>query len=297
MRKKPLILLFAVSLLASCVEPFDIRTDDSPPAIVIYGYLTDEPAYHTVRISRSSPYFDTAANVGISDAEVKITSSNGEVIDFVEVAAVPGTYRTTDRTAGTPGATYLLSVEVDFDNDGVREKYTASSMMQSAVKVDSIEVKHMKIMGNKFYVLYLYAQDTPAEDYYLGHYRINDTVVLSNISRLSPMSDAAFNGQYINGLMIRRFWDASERENVDENDEQEYRRVYTSPGDTITFSLSRIEKGYHDFISQCQQEMTGENPFFGGPASNIVTNISGGALGYFTTYAFSTAKAVVPEEN
>jgi hypothetical protein len=39
--------------------------------------------------------------------------------------------------------------------------------------------------------------------------------------------------------------------------------------------------------------MNGENPFFGGPASNIITNISNGGLGYFTTYAGSTAETTV----
>jgi hypothetical protein len=38
--------------------------------------------------------------------------------------------------------------------------------------------------------------------------------------------------------------------------------------------------------------MSGENPFFGGPASNIITNISNGGRGFFTTYPLSTTKTV-----
>ncbi|MDR3245119.1 MAG: DUF4249 domain-containing protein [Prevotellaceae bacterium] len=292
--------ILIASLLSSCVEPFDIKTNNSPSVIVIYGYLTDEPVHHTIMVSASSPYFDILPNPGISGASVKITSSENEVFNFDENDTVPGLYQTVNRVSATPGATYSLSVEVDFDNDGVKEIYTATSTMQSPVPIDSIQVKSMEIMGYKFYSLNLYAQDPPSEDYYLGHYKLNDTAILFNISRLSPMSDIGFNGQYINGLMIQRFWDENERENDDDDDDGDdstYRHIYLSQGDTITFSLSRIEKGYYDFIIQCQDEMRGESPFFGGPASNIATNISNGGLGYFTSYAFSTIKTVVNEKN
>jgi hypothetical protein len=283
-------------LLASCVEPFDIITDSSPPVIVIYGYLTDEPAFHTVKVSASSPYFDTALNRSISGARVKITSSNNDVFRFMESDTVPGLYLTTVRMRGVPGVTYSLSVETDFDGDGIRETYSASSTMPDAAKVDSIEIKSMELMGYKFYNLGIFAQDPPSEDFYLGKYWINDSAVLSSINRLSPIQDVAFNGQYLNGQVVQRFWDIAGKEKI-ENDagdeDNDRRRVYLSPGDTVTFSLCRIEKGYFDFIVQCQSEMNGENPFFGGPASNIITNISNGGRGFFTAYSSSSAKTVV----
>jgi hypothetical protein len=288
---------FTVLMLSACIESFDIKTDNSPPVIVIYGYLTDEPDYHTVKVSASSPYFDTTPNAGVSGARVKIVSSNNHTIDFLENDTIPGLYITRSKVAGTPGLTYSLSVETDFDGDGIRETYSAVSTMPEVADVDSVEIKGLVMMGNRFYIMNLYGQDPPAEDYYLGLYKVNDSTVLNGINRLSPMSDEAFNGQYINGLMIERFWDVREKEKHDrEDNDNAYVRTYLSPGDTVTFSLCRIEKGYFDFIIQCQNEMNGENPFFGGPASNITTNISGGGVGYFTTYALSTTKAVVPDD-
>jgi hypothetical protein len=295
MTKYLLILVFIVSMLASCIEPFDIKTNDSSPVIVIYGYLTDEPAFHSIKVSASSPYFDTAFNRGITGATVKITSSENDVFNFKEVDSVPGLYSMADKMAGIPNVTYSLSVEVDFDNDGVKETYSATSTMLNAVEVDSVEIKSTILMGYRFYNLNFYAQEPPAEDYYFGRYKLNDSVVLFNINRLSPIRDVAFNGQYINGQVIQRFWDINEKEKVehDDNDDNARRRVYLSPGDTITFSLCHIEKGYYDFIVQCQNEMNGENPFFGGPASNIITNISNGGRGFFTVYSLSIATTVV----
>jgi hypothetical protein len=296
MTKYLLITAFIVSLLSSCVEPINIDTDNSPPVIVIYGYLTNEPTFHSVRVSVSSPYFDLSLNKSVSGATVKITSSNNEVFELHELDSIPGLYVTVNREAGVPGTTYSLSVEVDFDNDGKKETYTATSTMPDVVEVDSVEIKNMTLMGYQLYTLNLYAQDTPAEDYYFGKYMINDSVVLFNINQLSPMSDIAFNGQYLNGLAIQRFWNINEKERIEREDDDEdriRRRVYLCPGDTVAFSLCHIEKGYYDFIVQCQGEMSGENPFFGGPASNIVTNISNGGLGYFTTYTHSVVETTV----
>ncbi|MDR1593717.1 MAG: DUF4249 domain-containing protein [Prevotellaceae bacterium] len=299
MTKYLLILLFIVSLFFSCVEPFDIKTNDSPPMIVVYGYLTNEPAFHAIKVSVSSPYFDTAFNQGISGADVKITSSDNKIFHFHEIDSIPGLYLMVHKMAGIPGVTYLLSVEVDFDNDGIKETYSASSTMLNVVELDSIKIKNTILMGYNFYNLYFYAQEPSTEDYYFGKYKVNDSVVLFNINRLSPMQDVAFNGQYINGQMIQRFWDINEKEQIereDDDDDSIRRRIYLSPGDTVTLSLCHIEKGYYDFIVQCQSEMSGENPFFGGPASNIITNISNGGRGFFTTYSLSTAETVVSNE-
>jgi hypothetical protein len=295
MNKYLAIILITLCQLTSCVEPFEISTNDSPPVIVIYGYLTDELSHHEIRISASSPYFDTQLNPSVSGADVRITASDNEIIQFKETG-IPGLYLTTEKVAGTHGVTYSLQVEVDFDSDGIKETYTASSTMSFPVKVDSVELKNTVLMGYQFYTLYLYAQDPPSEDYYLGRYKINDSIILSNINQLSPMQDVAFNGQYINGMTIERFRHISEKDRIEnedrDDDTNEYQRIYLSPGDTITFSLCRIETGYYDFITQCRKEMRGENPFFGGPASNIVSNITNGGVGYFTTYALSTVETV-----
>jgi hypothetical protein len=283
-----------LTLLSSCVESFNIETNNSPPVIVIYGCLTNETAFHSVKVSASSPYFDTVPNKGISNATVTVTSSENSVFHFKETDSVPGLYLTVNRETGIPGTTYSLSVEVDFDNDGVNERYTALSTMPDIINVDSIEVKKTELMGYKFFNLLFFAQDPPDENYYLGKYRINDSAVLSSINRFVPMQDAAFNGQYINGQVIQRFWDRTEKERLEsDGDDDEYARgrVYLSSGDTVTFSLCHIEKDYYNFINQCQNEMNGENPFFGGPAANIITNISNGGRGFFTSYPVSVAKA------
>ncbi|KAA6347446.1 hypothetical protein EZS27_005063 [termite gut metagenome] len=288
-----LLIFFSVSFLSSCEEPFDIDTDNASPVIVIYGSFTNEWAYHSITVSISSPYFDPQPNRGISGGKVWIKSSAGKVYSFIENNTVPGLYQTIDQVAGIPNLAYTLNVEVDLDNDGVKEVYTATSYMLTPTEIDLVQIRSLSMMGQKAYAMYLYAQDSPAEDYYLSRYKVNGALVLDKISQISLMSDRTFNGQYMNAMLLRMFGDVNDRN----EDRDENRRAYLDLGDVVTLSFGRIEKGYYDFINQCSDEMQGESPFFGSPASNIITNISNGGKGYFACYPLTSIETTVEYDN
>jgi hypothetical protein len=277
------LMMFAMLLITACTEPITIKTDNSAPVIVIYGTLTDEYKYQEVMISRSSPYFDDEPNQEVGNAIVTLRSSNGESWELLQ-NGTPGVYRSQDKFSGTPGVTYSLSVVVDFDNNGILNTYKASTTILPAVIPDSLSLDPIEMFGHKNYLLYLYAQDPPGENYYLFKVLHNDSLLTAKISQLLISDDALFNGQYIKGDLYR-FDDISNREQ--DSEENRKRSVYLQPGDKIEAEISLIPKGYFDFISQCQREQSGENPMFGGPASNIATNISNGGVGYFAGYCIS----------
>lgn len=283
--------LFFSVLLVSCTETIEIKTDNSPPVIVIYGCLTDDLTHQTIRVSSSSPYFDKEPNPSISGAEVQITPSEGELIRFRESSTVPGLYESIEPVAGVPGITYLLSVETDFNNDGAAETYTASSTMPHPVRIDSMQIKHVKAPVFEGYDLYIYAQDPPTTDFYLANYRVNDSLATAKISMHSMIKDDIINGQYLNGFSLMIFQDLEYE--IEQGEDIEDDRVYLKEGDKVTLEFSRVEKGFYYFISQCQHEMEGENPFFGGPASNIETNISNGGTGFFTSYCIDRTTTIV----
>lgn len=285
------LALLVSGLLSSCTEDIEIKTDHSPPVLVVYGYLTNEWTHQTVRVSSSSPYFDKAANPTVSGAVVQITSPGGETIRFRESETTSGLYKSLEKVAGVPGTTYVLSVETDFDRDGTIESYTATSTMPYPVEVDSIRIGHIVNSAFHAYELYLYAQDPPTTDYYLANYRVNDSLATAKLSMHTVLKDDFINGQYLQGLSISLFKDLTYE--IEEGEDWEDDRVYLKEGDTLTLEFSRIEKGYYHFISQCQREMNGENPFFGAPASNIETNISNGGTGFFTSYCIDRTTTVV----
>ncbi len=283
--------MLAILLLPACKEVIELDTDNSAPVIVIYGCLTDEPGHQTIQVSSSAPYFDQEPNQGISGATVSILSSEGETILFQENDTVPGLYETIDLIAGVPGVSYSLSVEVDFNQDGIPETYTASTLMQTPVEIDSIRIGHTVNKGYEGYQMYMYAQEPPTTDFYLAKYEVNDSLVTAKISMYEVMKDDLINGQYLNGMSLMMFQDAAYEEK--EGNDYEEEMIYLREGDKVTLLFSRIEKGYFNFVRQSKKEMHGENPFFGGPSSNIATNISGGGVGYFTAFCVTRMTTVV----
>jgi hypothetical protein len=285
---KLFFLSLPVILIAACTASIDLKTNDSKPVIVIYGCLNDIPMLQSVRITGSSPYFEEKQNRTVSNAVVTVRSSKNEVFELKEHANEKGLYQTVAPMAAEAGVTYRLKVEVDFNEDGIPETYEASTEMPRHYRLDSIRIKTTSIMGYKHHALNMYGLEEPGEDYYLFRFIINDIVERFKITQYMTASDKGFDGSYMQGLTLTYINDMEDYDKDNKND-----FLYVTSGDRITLCTSRIEKGYYDFINQCQKEKNGENPFFGGPASNITTNISNGAAGYFTAFSTSMLDAVI----
>lgn len=286
------ILISLLGIASSCTAPIDIDTDESDPVIVIYSVITEELTHQSVRLSSSSPYFSNESNPLISGAIVQIESSGDKIFIFQESDTAKGLYFSEELMAGVQGVSYKLTVDVDFDGDGIKERYEANMTMPYKIELDSIELEKKRIMGKQFYAVNIYGEEPPTEDYYLFKYAVNDSLISGKISKYECSSDEFFNGEYINAMTVRYFNDIENEDDYDDDDNED--RVFLTAGDKVTLTISRIEKGYFDFVTQCQNEMYGENPFFGGPASNIYTNITNGGVGYFTGYCSYDLHGIVP---
>ena len=288
--KYVIAFLVFIIFFFSCTEEITIHTDNSKPVVVIYGILTDEFTYKNIKITWSSPYFDSQPNVGISGATVRITSSNAESYEFFENDTVPGLYETKTKWPAVAGVSYSLNVEVD--PEGNKKTYGASTTILPPIEIDSIKIVPVNILENKNYSVNLYGNEPEGEDFYLCKYLVRDSLISSKISRYRMLDDVIFDGQYVNGFTLV-FFDSIENWKKD-SEERRKNSVYLEQGDKIELQMSRVTKGYFDFVTQCQREMSGSNPFFGGPSTNITTNITNGAAGYFSGYCICRAVAIVP---
>jgi len=291
MRQFRTYIMMMILVLSGCTEPFNIQTEDSDPRIVIYGVLTDSISAQEIIVSSTAPYFDNAENPSVSGARINITSSLNRTIQYEENPALPGSYRAPVNWRIEEGETYTLKVEVDFDGDGILDCYEATTTVASAVHLDSIDVAPITIMGHENYAINIYGQDTPEEEYYLFHFYVNGTLTTTKLTDFVLTDDVMFNGEYIDGLTIQYFDAISEYENDSEEDRK--RSIYLKIGDKVEVQTCVIPKGYFNFVVQCMNQKEGENPLFGGPPSNISTNISNGALGYFTAYTTSLQSGYV----
>ena len=290
------MLTFAVCFAAfilffSCTAPIDIHTKNSEQVPVIYGYLTDEFKNQLVRVTRSSPYFQKEENQIIADAKVWVTSSTGREYTFEHDSK--GYYLSQRRFAAEPGVTYRLTVEVDFLDDGVVECYEAETTTLPVTPADSVSISMLSIMGFLHYSLNISMQDPPeTENYYLFKYFINDTISNEKISDHLISDDALFNGQYMTNANVQFFNAASDFEETENNRDL----FLVNPGDKIRLQVLNIEKEYYYFIRDCTMEKYGSNPFFGGPPSNVFTNLSNGAIGFFSSFCIQEFNTAIPDD-
>jgi len=287
--EKYIILIMTV---VSCTERIDIKTNDAPPRLVVYGYITTDTMKHSVRITRSAGYFTTDSPEGVSHATVTISDDDGKQIPLAECDTVPGLYQTAADVYGEEGKTYTLDVALDFNGDDIPEHYRSSAYLTYINYIDSVGLQASAIFKNRVEVL-LYAQDLPEENFYSIFVAINDSVVNPTINRFFIMDDVLFNGQYINGIAcyyLNQNPDAEER--TDE---------ILHIGDKVTLNINAISKEYTTFIGDVQSEIRGSNPIFGGPPANVGTNIrcTDGDIpvsGFFTAFPSRYASTVVKEE-
>ena len=289
-KNKSTIVAALIAGICSCTATIDIKTNSSEPVLTIYGSITDELKRHEIILSSSLPYFENRESDKVSGASVVLKTSEGDEFLMTD-DSIKGLYRTVEEVAGKPGTIYTLTVETDFDNDGVTETYSAVSTMPDFYPADSINVKPVKMMGMTLQTIYFYADNPPVEIYVLPKFYVNDSLVTDRLGRYAVFSNEYTYGNYIPGARIYDFHDVTDYDKFD--DERRERSVFVKEGDKITMDMYLIDKHYYDFIRQAKEEIHGENPIFGGPASNITTNIKGGAAGFFAAMCRSRLETVI----
>ena len=278
-------LLFAA---ATCTERIDIKTDDAPPRLVIYGYITTDTMQHSIRITRSAGYFSTDSPEGVSNATVTISEQDGKMIPLTENDTVPGLYQTADNVYGEEGKTYILDVHLGAGH------YRSSAYLQHVHTIDSIGLRKIEIFGNSVGVL-LYAWNFGENNTYSIFVAINDSVVNPNINRFFVIDDAMFKGQqYISGIPCYF---------LNQDTDREYRNEKLRVGDKVTLNMNAISKEYATFINNVQSEIRASIPIFGGPPANVPTNIQRvepqngtPVAGFFTAFPSRYAHTWVEEE-
>jgi hypothetical protein len=279
-----LTLACLLACLAACEERISIHTDEAAPRLVIYGYITTDTTCHAIRISRSAGYFSTDKPEGLSRADVSIRHGAGVYL-LEESREEAGLYLTDSTCYGRVGETYTLAVTLDFDGDGERETYEATSILPPAPILDSIRIQPSTIFGGEAQLLEVLLWGRlpeQEENYFNFHLYRNDILINDSLRGFSVESDLFLANKEIAGLPA--FYLNQRR---DEN--------VLHPGDQIRFRVEGITRDYGEFISNAQAEARGSVPMFGAPPANVETNIrclspTGARLaGYFTAYSTNQA--------
>jgi hypothetical protein len=279
---KAISKVIVLALLAvSCTERINIDLDESFTRLVVDGAITTDTTAHKVILSKTSSYFYNQPAPMVSGAQVTITDG---VNTFNLSEDSPGIYLTDKSVYGIPGHTYFLNIKLPVAVGGFSE-FTASYQLHPVNPLDSIGLRFRPDYSKDgFWEVQCYVQDPPTSDFYRFIISKNNTVITDSLQEWFVTDDRFFNGNYTNGASIA---------NLDQSKKEEI----IKEGDTITAEVNNIGKEYASFIWDAQSELFGSNPLFSGPPANVKGNISNGAIGFFSAYSITRAKAITPRIN
>jgi hypothetical protein len=265
-----LLLLLWAAALAGCEKIVSVDLNKTDPQIVIDAIVCDSAAT-SARISTTESYFEPSLLFPlVTDARVTVTDDEGRT-DSLRFRN--GAYVSSSPSAsGLSGHTFSLTVSAG------GKTYRARSTMPTKVRIDSMYTVLLNTPGGRRgYDLYIVFNDPPGEENY---YRIDatnrNTSVLDSINtrRYRVYNDRLTNGTrttYRVGLG---------------------RRV--QPGDSVSVEFYTIDKGTYAYYRTVNDALaTSRSPTALSPA-NPLTNLSGGALGYFSAYVIDRRLCIIP---
>lgn len=253
----PILLL--VLLTAGCEDLITMDIQDANPQYVIVGEINNREKRHEISINRTVSLFSPQISNPVSGAVVRVRDDLGRVIVFNEDGA--GIYRS--RTfRGQVGMSYTLLVDID----GM--EFTANSTMPSLVPVDSVGTTLSSFMGeNNRFVTFKFWDPPNKPNYYRYLLSING----EDLRYVSVFEDKFNDGKYVTHELL----------NFD---------FKIQPNDFV-----RIQRQFIDQATfQYWRSVYSANPAASAPA-NPPSNISNGALGYFSAHSILEYDVYIPQ--
>jgi hypothetical protein len=262
-----ILSILSIVILSSCEKVIDLDLNEVEKKYVIEAILQDQAGTSKVMISQTKNFDEDNTFPGISGATVTITESGGATTTLTELSQ--GVYQNAGL-AGTSGKTYTLNVTIN------GQSFSAVSTMPVKVNLDTIYVTNEVFFGEERKTVNAVFDDPPG---------------LGNSYRFV---------QYVNGLkedqIMYRNDDYSDDRVIAHKlfyftDNEDDPRIIKS-GDQIVVDFNCIDKNIYKYWFSMDRSSTG----IAGQATptNPVTNLQGGALGYFSAQTIETKMMVVP---
>lgn len=288
------ILLLGL-ICTSCEKAIFFTPREATAAVVIEATIeNDQPP--TVILSNSLGYFsqispDTLAKSFIHDAEVLL--ANGTRTHRLKEYAVPAgngytlyyysidTANPATAFLGVLDTRYSLEVKVD------GKTYTAETSIPALTKrIDSLWWQPAPNNPDTSKVVLLSrTYDPPGFGNYIRYY------TKSNSEPFYPGLTSVFDDQIVDGTT----YDIQVEHGVNRNEKidlEEYAFFYR--GDTVTVKLCNIDKPTFDFWRTMEYNYTSIGNPFSTPVK-VLSNLKGGALGYFGGYAAQYTTLIIPK--
>jgi hypothetical protein len=260
-----LLFLFVLLSFWSCEKVIELELNDSDIKYVIKGIVTNEPGVCKVQLTKSKPFYTNNEFPGVSGAIVTVKDNGREVL-LNETQ--PGVYEA-GSIKGTPGHVYELTVTVD------NQKFTASCTMPQPVTLDTLYVSPGPLGQFKFATV---GYTDPISDN--NNYRF--------VQYVNGVKDPEIfwaNDEFTNGQSILMQLDTG----VDKKDDP--RNINT--GDAVTIEMLCLDEVIYRYWYSLRSG-GGEGSSDVAAPANPITNIQGGALGYFSAQTVDRRTVIAP---
>ncbi|MEM0578079.1 DUF4249 domain-containing protein [Flavobacterium polysaccharolyticum] len=258
--KKAFFILLSIVLTAGCEKEITLDLQDKSGSIVIEGNITDQSGPYYVRITKSVPFTESNKYTPVINAVVTISDNHGhsEILTYES----NGRYKTS-YLASVPGNTYNLNVSIDGEN------YTAQSTMPAPVTLNGLIQDSMSMGGKTTYtILPVYTDPQLLGNRYLFILSIE----YKNKKTLQVFSDNINNGMENQRSLFPALEDDDE----------------LLPGNIIHVDMQCVDSDVYTYYSALVQISGGSVT-----PSDPPSNISNGALGYFSAHTVSSKRLVI----
>lgn len=228
--------------LFSCTDVVEIDVPEASPRLVVEASIDWENGTNgnnqTIKLSTSTPFFDTNTLDPVTTASVKvIQDATGATYNFQHQNN--GLYTT---AVFNPVVNQSYTLEITYNG----ENYTATETLMPVPAIDEIEQSTEGGFNQDAIDLTIYFNDPPEEEnFYLIKYLTQGDLLPS----LEDVSDEFTNGN--------RMLDIYEKEEDEDNNQEEL-----MPGDVVEIALHGISEAYYNYIRiLIEQSENNGNPF------------------------------------
>lgn len=293
-RNISLLCFGVVCFLCGCEKNISIKLKTTTPQLVVEATIENgQPPI--VYLSTSLSYFsnitpDILSNSFVHNADVYV--SNGTLTHKLKEYSVPLTgsynlyYYSIDSSNLATAFTGQLNSAYSLSINWQGNDYTATTTIPKITKkIDSLFWQQApgNVDSDKV-ALMIIATDPPGYGDYIRYF------TKRNSEPFYPGLTSVFDDQIIDGTTYEIRIDRG----VDRNASRPDDYMYFDKGDTITLKLCNIDKATFDFWRTMEFSYANIGNPFSSP-TQVLSNISGDALGYFGGYAAQYKTIIVPK--
>ncbi|GAB3927226.1 DUF4249 family protein [Mucilaginibacter myungsuensis] len=259
MHKYLAILICALGLTA-CQKVINVDIKANNTQLVIEGNVNNIAGQQVISITRTIDYAQTNVYPPVSGATVTVANS---VATYTFRETSPGQYvNSTIRARQNQDNTLKIVL------DG--KTYTAQSTVPVQVALDSLGVNLVTIGTREVKTVSVYYRD--AVDF-VNQYRFIMYVNGTQVKQIFTADDNNSNGKTINSLLYQT-------------------DITLKTGDKIDVEMQCVDAGVYNYWYSLSRQ-GGNTPNSPATPSNPITNIKGGALGYFSAHTIQRKSIVI----